>query len=508
MLSHLYSFSFEPNYNWSREYPGQEEILQYLIQIAHKYGLYDRIRFNTQVEEARWDDKTNKWHTTVKYISSEIGNNGQTYTITSDFLVAATGQLSTPKYPDIKGLSSFQGKVMHSARWDWNYDWRGKRVGIIGTGATAAQIIPEMVGDCERLVVFQRTPTWVVPRHDQLISLLRQTLYKFLPYIRKRYRATLMDVREAVAEALFQPESARHDVITNVSRQHLLDQLPGESNAEMREALTPNYPFSCKRIVVSDSYYPALRSPNLTLDTNAISKITSSGVCMADKARTYHELDLLVLATGFRTTDFMFPIRIYGTGGRSLSEIWSRTGPTAYLGITVEGLPNFGMLYGPNSGLAHNSLILQIEAQSLYINSLIAPVLAARRRGQSLSLEPKPCVMKAYNTDLQRRLASSTFAHPGCTSWFKDEQGRITNNWSGSAIEYQKRVNFVDWSDFLVGGSGKALIDSIPGGVTRWNRCVEETQVSDAVLLGMAAASLTLAVVLGIWWRWGLFIFY
>ena len=496
-MSHLYSFSFESNASWTRDYPRQPEILDYLVKVARKYKLYGRIRFNSAVQEARWDDKAHLWHTTIKEDSPEDADKTQTYTIRSPFLVSATGQLSIPKYPSLKGLETFRGKVMHSALWNWNYDLRGKRVGIIGTGSTAAQIIPEIAPDCQRLVIFQRTPTWVLPRHDKEISLLQRRAYQYIPYFQKRLRAAIMDFRESVAEALYDTQSTRHNFVTEQARQHLLDQLPGEANAGLRESLSPNYPFSCKRIVVSDDYYPALALPQVTLECDPISQVSEDGIIMANQARTYHELDLIIFATGFRTTEFMHPIKIFGKGGRSLADVWAKNGATAYLGITVEDLPNFGMLYGPNSNLAHNSLILQIEAQSKYINALIDPVLQARRRNQTLRLETKPHVIKSYNIDLQSRLATSTFADTSCTSWFKDEYGRITNNWCGSAIEYATRVSYINWSDFLVEGSGRYVIDGIPGGVTRWKRVVEETQYSDRLLVTVFIGFVAGLVVLG-----------
>lgn len=445
--------------------------------MAHKYGLYKHIRFNSVVDEARWDDASNKWHTIVKRFRCKDDEIGDSYTITSDFLISAVGQLSAPKYPAIKGLASFQGKIMHSARWDWDYDIRGKRVGIIGTGATAAQIIPEIARECDHLIVFQRTPAWVMPRHDRPISQTRRKLYKHAPFARKRYRASLMDFRESIFDAAFDPENAKHDYITSLSRQHMLDQLPGDSNAGLRCALTPNYPFSCKRIVVSDDYYPSMSRNGVLLETSGISEITPTGA--TTQTGTHHPFDLLILATGFKTTQFMYPIRIYGADGRSLSEIWSK-GASAYLGITVESLPNFGMLYGPNTNLAHNSLILQIEAQSLYLNTLISAVLQSKRQGKTLRLEPKHEIAMAYNEDVQARLARSTFADPTCSSWFKDEHGRITNNWCGSAVEYQKRTSFVDWSDYDILGSGAAQVES--KGKSKWRRRVEETQISDRAL--------------------------
>ena len=494
VLSHLYSFSFEPNPNWTREYPGQEEIRDYIIGVAHKYQLYRHIRFNSSVEEARWDDGNNKWRTVIKRLGGKEAEIGESYSITSDFLVSAVGQLNAPKYPNIQGLEKFQGKTMHSARWDWDYDLRGKKVGIIGTGATAAQIIPEIAQSCQQLVVFQRTPAWVMPRHDRRISQARQAAYKHIPFVRKRYRACLMDFRENVFDAAFDPESAKHDHITSISRRHMMSQLGGDCNAAIRESLTPNYPFSCKRIIVSDDYYPAMKHDSVTLETNPITEITSTGISM--KNETHHNLDLLILATGFRTTQFLYPIRIYGAGGSPLSEAWAQ-GASAYLGITVENLPNFGMLYGPNTNLAHNSLILQIEAQSLYINTLIASVLDSKRQGKTLRLEPRHEIVESYNDEVQARLANSTFADPNCTSWFKDENGRITTNWCGSAIQYQERTNFVDWSDYEILGSAAGEVQR--KGQTRWKRRVEETQVSDGVL-GIGIGTVVVCAGAAAWW--------
>ena len=484
VLSHLYSFSFEPNANWSREYPGQEEIQEYLIGVAHKYELYRHIRFSSSVDEARWDDDDLKWRTEITRLGGKETEIGRSYTITSDFLVSAVGQLNVPKYPDIPGLDSFTGKIMHSARWDWDYDVRAKRVGIIGTGATAAQIIPELAQPCKSLVVCQRTPAWVMPRHDAPISPTMQRVYRYVPFVRKRYRASLMDFRENVFDAAFDPESSKHSFITSISKQHMLHQLPGDENEVLREKLTPNYPFSCKRIIVSDDYYPTMKRDRVTLETGRIGEITPTGISIENGP--HHEIDLLILATGFRTTQFMYPIRIFGAGGYSLEEAWAN-GASAYLGITVQNLPNFGMLYGPNTNLAHNSLILQIEAQSLYINTLIRSVLESKRNGKTLRLEPKQEVAEKYNEEVQIRLANSTFADPSCTSWFKDESGRITTNWCGSAIAYQKRTSFLNWSDFEI--LGTAAQDVEKKGQTRWNRVVEETQVSNK-MAGLASLGL------------------
>ncbi|KAL8715831.1 MAG: hypothetical protein Q9220_000498 [cf. Caloplaca sp. 1 TL-2023] len=351
-----------------------------------------------------------------------------------------------------------------------------------GTGATAAQIIPEVAQICKKLVVFQRTPAWVMPRHDGPISSTRQALYRYFPVVRQRYRASLMDFRESNFDAAVNPQSQKHEMVSCISKQHMLNQLPGCCNVSLREKLTPHYPFSCKRILVSDDYYPALAQSNVILDTQSIDQVTPNGVRM--KNGTQHNLDLLILATGYRSTEFLFPMKVYGTQGYRLEDAWAE-GASAYLGMTVPGLPNFAMLYGPNTNLAYNSLILQIEAQSLYINALISAVLSSKRQGLTLQLEPKKETFKTYNEDLQSRLTKSTFADSRCTSWFKDSHGRITNNWWGSAIQYQKRTCFVDWSDFQI--SGTAAKEYERKAPTRWKRVVEERQVSDkmAALYGL-----------------------
>jgi len=446
------------------------------------------------VVEACWDDNNNKWRTLIKRFGQEK-EMGEDYTVTSDFLVSAVGQLNTPKYPQITGLEAFEGKTMHSARWDWDYNIQGKRVGIIGTGATAAQIIPEIAQHTSQLTVFQRTPAWVMPRHDKPISKTRQAVYRYVPFARRRYRAKLMDFRESVFEASVLPQSARHSHIANVSRSHMLTQLPSCASTKLRAALTPNYPFSCKRIIVSDDFYPTLLHDNVKLENSPISEVTPTGIKMADG--THHDLDLLILATGFRATEFLNTIRLYGTGGQSLSDTWAK-GASAYLGMTVENFPNFGILYGPNTNLAYNSEILQIEAQSLYVTRLISAVLTQKRQGNTLRIQPKPEVVAKYNNEIQSRLSQSTFADPGCTSWFKDEHGRITTNWCGSAVEYQKRTCYLDLSDYVILGTGAKEVEE--RGVERWRRRVEETQVSDR-MLGICAAAAVMAAITG-WVAW------
>ena len=473
--------SFEPNPNWSREYPGQEEIHEYLIDVAHKYKLYKHIRFNTEVEEAEWNEATNTWQTKIIRNGGKEAEFGQRYTITSDFLVSAVGQLNIPKYPEILGLESFQGKVMHSARWDWDYDLRSKKIGIIGVGASSVQIVPELAKVCESLTVFQRTPSWMVPRGDSQISPAMRLMYNHLPFLRRRYRGFLMSIREGTYDAIVDPTSPLADDFMNLSKLHLSNQLPGDENAALCEQLTPRYHVGCKRILISDDYFPVFRRPNVNLETDSIQSITPNGVQVTN---THHDLDLLVLATGFKSTQFMYPIRIRGSNGISIDEIWS-SGASAYLGMTVPNLPNFAMLYGPNTNLGHNSIILMIEAQSMYINTLISATIAARKAGKTLRLEPKQAVLDQYNKEIQHKLRNSAFADPKCNSWYKNEAGLITNNWCGTVIEYQKKTQALKWADYEVDGSAKGDLKD-----KKWGRVIEENIIPSAVLTGLGSVLL------------------
>ncbi|EAT78799.2 hypothetical protein SNOG_13775 [Parastagonospora nodorum SN15] len=315
-------------------------------------GCTKYIRFNTSVEEAHWDDEKRRWKVDVKVTGGKDAEFNPQYSIDCDFLVSAVGQLNQPRFPDIEGLEDFQGKIMHSARWDWSHSLEGKKVGIIGND--------------------------------------------------------------------------------------------GEENG-LWEKLTPDYNPGCKRVIISDDYYPAVADPKTTLETNKIARITPTGIQLENG--TTYEHDIIVLATGFRTVEFMYPIKITGTGGRSLEQIWEK-GASALYGTTVPSLPNFGMFYGPNTNLGHNSIILMIEAQSRYLNTLVSAVLDARNRGQRIGLTPRSDRTDAFNQQIQEILQNSSFADPKCGSWYKNKDGKITNNWSGTVVEYQEMLSKVDWEDF------------------------------------------------------------
>jgi cation diffusion facilitator CzcD-associated flavoprotein CzcO len=451
--------------------------------VAAKWNLYRYARFSTAVEGAIWDDEEKKWKVSVKVTGGKDAEYSPGYTITSEYLVSGMGQLNEPNYPNIPGLDSFEGKMMHSARWDWAYPLEGKRIGIIGNGATAAQVIPELAKIAESLVVFQRTPNWVVPRRDQAISPFRQMLYSVVPPVRQLYRAALMDFRESL-QSVSKPGSQTALLVEALHESALKAQLA--NRPELWEKLTPKYPAGCKRVTISDDIFTALALSNVTLETNGIEAITPKGIKAKDQEE--YEFDLIVLATGFRTVDFMYPLQIIGRHGRSISDIWKSHARALY-GVAVEDLPNFGMLYGPNTNLGHNSIILMIEMQSRYITTMINRVLMVRKTGKAIALTPKTKRVEEFNDQIQDILGKTSFADPRCNSWYKTKDGVVTNNWWGTVVDYQKTLSLIDWADYGTEGSGAGLV---PNKKTNIGRVVEESRIS-LVTLGAVTAAVILA---------------
>ncbi|KAL4785266.1 hypothetical protein BJX76DRAFT_367087 [Aspergillus varians] len=486
VTSILYSYSFEQYTRWSRQFPGQEELLTYLTQVAEKYGLYKYIRFNSEAKEARWDEKEMKWKVSVEVSGDKDNQFTRSYAMSSDFLISAVGQLNFPREPEIPGLKDFRGKMMHSARWDWTYDFQDKRIAIIGNGATSAQIVPEVAKIASHLTVYQRSPNWVIPRFDTAISPLQQALLTYFPPLRIRKRSLTMDFREIFHEVVRDPQSNTAQLVRNICAKRLQMQLANKPG--LWEKLTPKYAPGCKRLILSDDYYPALNRENVDLETRRILRITETGIEV--EGGIMREYDFIILATGFRTVDFMCPIQIHGSTGRSLTDIW-KDGASAHHGVTVEDLPNFGMFYGPNTNLGHSSIILMIEAQSRYLNALVGRVLRARKQGKTLAMKPDVNALRKYNQELQEVLARSSFADSNCNSWYKTEEGKITNNWSGTVVDYQRNLSQVHWADYVVQGSAKDAVK--PREITRLGRVREETYLSNRSLVLTAASVLVVA---------------
>ena len=356
-------------------------------------------------------------------------------------------------------------------------------------GATAVQVIPEVAKVASHVTVYQRTPNWVVPRLDGPVSDLKRAMLRYVPHLQSRIRALQMDFRESTFDFIKHGDGDVANMMREWCKGAMQQALPNQP--ELWEKLTPEYSPGCKRIIISDDYYPTLARDNVSLETRNIEKITPSGIVVEGDAS--EDFDLIVLATGFRTVEFMHPIQITGRRGRTLSDIW-KGGAQALYGTTLQDMPNFGMLYGPNTNLGHNSIILMIEAQSAYINTLIKSVLQAKKQGKTLALTPKTEVVAKFNEQAQEVLKTSSFADPKCNSWYKTKDGRITNNWYGTVVDYQEQMARLNWDDYEAEGSGAQEVPAKKQ--TKIGRVKEETQVSN---LTLALSAVSVAAVAAGW---------
>ncbi|WP_433517206.1 flavin-containing monooxygenase [Nonomuraea sp. CA-143628] len=414
--SHLYSYSFEKYASWTRRYPEQPEILAYLEHCADKYGVRRKIRFGTEVEAAVFDGS--HWQVSTASTTSTAGT-----TETFDVVVMSVGQLNRPQLPDITGMSDFAGTSFHSARWNHAHDLTGRRVAVIGNGSSAAQLIPRVAAEAEHLTVFQRTPNWVIPKPDATFGPLTRLAFRFVPGLQRAYREWIYRYAEnTLYPALAQGWSV--GLLKKRALDHLRDQVPDPA---LRAKLTPEYPPGCKRVVIDSSFYPALTRPNVDVATERIVRITPKGIETTDRP---YEVDTIVYATGFRSTEFLAPMEVSGRGGQSLRERW-KDGAEAYLGISVPDFPNLFLLYGPNTNLGHNSIIFMIECQVNHIMSCL-PYLSAQG-----PIEVRPEAMAAWSRQLDAAMARMVWGN-GCQSWYKTAEGRVTNNWPGPTTLYRR----------------------------------------------------------------------
>lgn len=424
--SHFYSYSFAPNADWTRVYPQQSEILSYFGRVADEYGLRPHLRFGTEVASAAFDEKAGCW------VVAMAGGAEQRARI----LVLATGQLSRPAIPSIEGANLFEGAAFHSAQWDETIDLAGKRVAVIGNGPSSAQIVPAIAPKVGKLVLFQRTPNWFHPRGDRPYRRIERLLFRHLPGYARLHRAIIFLHRESLYPSFKQGTLAAR-YLGRVVRRMLERQV---ADPALRARLTPDYPPGCKRIIISDDFLPTLERDNVALETDAIARITATGIVTT--AGTAHEVDVIVYGTGFRSTEFVAPIEVTGVAGASLRERWAG-GAEAYYGTTVAGFPNMFILYGPNTNLGHNSIIFMVEQQVAHMMRLVE--LLFRRRLRSIGV--RAAAMAAYNRTLQGELETSVWK-AGCRNWYMTEQGKITNNWPRSTFAWRKRTRRLDLNDF------------------------------------------------------------
>ncbi len=424
--SHLYSFSFEPNPRWSRMFARQEEILQYLVHCTDKYGLRPHIRFRTAVLDARFDEPTGLWE--VRTRAGDV--------IRARVLVTGCGVLSRPSYPDIAGLSTFAGKTFHSADWDAAFPLEGRTVAVIGTGASAVQIIPSIAPKVARLAVYQRTPPWVLPKPDREIGAVEQALFARVPALQKALRRVIYWQREALVLGLA-VEPRLMKIAEAVGRKYVEESV---ADPALRAKVLPTYAMGCKRIVPSNDYYGALQRENVEVVTEPIAEIRANGVLTRDG--TERQADALVLATGFQAAEHVAPFELRGRAGARLDEVW-RDGAEAYLGTTVSGFPNLFMMTGPNTLLGHSSMVFIIEAQARYV---LSSIRAMRERRLKL-VDVRADAQARYNERLQERLGKTVWAS-GCTSWYKTRSGKNTMLWPGFTFEYRLRTRRFEPRDY------------------------------------------------------------
>ena len=433
--SNLYSFSFAPNPHWTRFFAGQPEILAYLRGCAERYGITPHLRYGHELLEARWDPPTDRWH-----LETSRGP------VIAQVLIAGMGPLSEPARPALTGLESFAGPVFHSAVWDHTHDLTGRRVAVVGTGASSIQIVPRIAPQVEQLYVFQRTAPWIVPRPDRPVTPTEARLFRTVPGAQAVRRAASYSIRELTGVGLRgNPRLLAR--ISKLAASHLARQV---ADPELRARLTPDYTIGCKRILISSDFYPTLQRANVELATSRIAWVRPDAVVTEDGAE--RPVDTLILATGFHVADLPAGRRLRGRDGRLMSEVWEGSSQ-AYLGTAVAGFPNLFLLVGPNTGLGHNSLVYMIESQIAYV---VAGLRAMARAGVSV-VDLRPEVQDAYNRRVQADMAGTVWTAGGCASWYLDSAGRNTTLWPGSTWAFRRQTRRFRLADYTTGTPAPAV---------------------------------------------------
>jgi len=416
--SHLYSFSFEQNPEWSRTFPPQDEIQAYLLRCVSKYRLRPHIRFGFEVADARYDEERQLW-----VVRSTAGER-----VEARVLVSGTGGLSRPSMPAIPDAARFRGRIFHSACWDESVDVRGKRVAVVGTGASAIQVVPALAASVDRLYVFQRTPPWILPRGDRAFPAWQKELFRRVPLLQRAYRSSIY-WRLELGGAGFVGVGAVMRQAETMARRHIERSI---ADPDLRRLVTPDYAIGCKRILLSNDYYPALARSHVELVPSALVRMTPTGVIGADGVE--RDVDVVVFATGFSVTDFLAPMRIHGRDGAELGEQWQH-GATSYLGLAVAGFPNFFVLTGPNTGLGHNSMVFMIESQVAFVMK----ALRWMRRNRFATIEVDEGRQRSFSDMVQRKMQGTVWMS-GCKSWYLSADGRNYTLWPGFTFDYWART--------------------------------------------------------------------
>lgn len=430
--STLYSFSFAPNPNWTHTYPLQREILEYLRAVAREERLSPHIRFWHEVRAARWDDGAKRWTLETRH--------GR---FTADLLVLGVGLLAQPRVPALPGIAQFQGTVFHSASWNHDHDLRGRRVAVVGTGASAIQFVPRIQDQVSQLHIFQRTPPWILPHPDRPTTRLERLLWRAVPRCQHLWRGAAYAARESLVVGLaLEPRLMR--AAERVAKAHLQAQVP---DPQLRRVLTPGYRLGCKRILISNEYYPALSEANVAVVDGGLDEVRSHSVVGTDGVE--REVDTIIFGTGFHATDPPQAGYVWGRHGQLLADSW-QAGMSAYLGTACHGFPNAFMLVGPNTGLGHSSMIYMIESQVAHVMEALR---AMDRRGAA-EIEVRGEAQAAYNAELQRKLEGTVWNSGGCRSWYLDAHGRNTTLWPSFTFRFRELAQTFDPGDYFLSPNG------------------------------------------------------
>ena len=434
--SHMYSFSFEQNPDWSEMYAPQPEIREYLERVTDKYGIRPHLRYGFTALSATWDEAAGIWHCVGE------GPEGREE-LTARFLISGIGGLHVPAKPHLQGLESFEGAAFHSAEWDHSVDLTGKKVAVIGTGASAIQFVPEIAGDVGRLDLYQRTAPWVLPKLDRHIPKFERRLYKRFPFLQRAYRRGLYWYLELVIYRGITSKRVGR-IFERAGLKNLERQV---SDPVKRKKLTPGYEFGCKRMLMSNTYYKALDRPNADVVTEPIAEVGPRSITTADGVT--RDADVIIYGTGFDTQAMASSVEIQGEGGVKLAELWQRDGIQAHRGTMIAGFPNLFFLLGPNTGLGHNSVVFMIECQ---IRLVVQAIEEARLRNASVA--PTASAQKSYNSKMQSDLGGAVWSR-GCKSWYLDAQGRNITLWPGETFRFYESTRKLDPAEFEWAAAGQ-----------------------------------------------------
>jgi cation diffusion facilitator CzcD-associated flavoprotein CzcO len=430
--SHMYSFSYEQNPDWSRSFSAQPEIFDYLKRVADKYRLRERIRFGVEVTGARWDADDRRWTVTTR--------SGEEFV--ARFVVAGVGGLHIPQIPELPGIERFGGLRWHSAQWDHEYDLRGKRVAVIGTGASAIQFVPRIAPSVAKLDLFQRTPPWVMPKPDHSMPAWARTLFKRVPGVQRAYRNLIYWFLEIRALG-FNGHPALMKAGETIAKRHIAKHV---DDPDLRRRVTPDYTMGCKRVLISNDYYPALNRDNVDVVTDGVAEVREHSII--DTAGVEHPVDAIVYGTGFKVTDALEYLDILGVDGRDLAKEWATDGMRTHMGICVSGFPNLFFLLGPNTALGHNSVVFMIESQARYVVDAIKLADAH----DAAALDVRPAAQDEFQEEIQAKLVKGVWTQGGCKSWYLDAKGVNRTIWPGFTWKYWLRTRRVKRSDFELTG--------------------------------------------------------